>query len=335
MHIKGDLMQKIRLGVLGVSGHFVGRVIPALKKSNIVELYAIASRSKERSLDASRRYGITKAYGSYEELIEDREVKIVYIPLPNNMHLEWIKRCADKGKHIICEKPITLNAAEALDAAEYAAKKNVKLMEAFMYKFHPKWIEALKMIREGNIGTLQTIHTFFSFTNKDPGNIRNIKEAGGGANLDIGCYAVSSARLIFGREPLRVLGTNDIDKEFTTDMMTSGILDFGIGRCQFTVSTQSFPFQRVEIHGTDGVIILEMPFNQDPHKRSGIIYISKTKTRIIPIKTADQYKIQFEDFAVSVRDDKKVPFKIDDAINNMKVLDALTRSVNSGKWESL
>ena len=326
-------MDKMKVGVLGVSGHFTERIIPALKKSNITEIYAIASRSKDRAIEASRDFCIEKAYYSYEELLDDKQVEFVYIPLPNHMHAEWIKKCADAGKHILCEKPFAMNAGEAKEAMNYALGKGIKIAEAFMYKFHPQWRTAIDMLNSGKIGRLQAVHTFFGFYNDDAKNIRNIKETGGGANYDIGCYAISTARLIFGCEPERVIAVKEEDPDFKTDVLTSAMMDFKKGRGLFTVSTKTMPSQRVEIHGTEGVIVIEVPFNPLPEKKTVITYHTKNSTKKIMIGASNQYRILFDEFAQYISGNNKFPVDTNDAVNNMKVIDAVFRSSESGKWE--
>ncbi len=325
-------MKKLKMGVLGVSAHFISRVLPPVKKSSLVEIYAIASRSPEKARRASAKYGIPVYYASYEELLGDDSIDMVFIPLPNHLHAEWIKKAADAGKHIVCEKPIAMDAKEAKSAAEYALSKKVKLMEAFMYRFHPQWIRAKAMAFDGSIGKIQTVHTFFGYYNKEASNIRNIKEFGGGAILDIGCYAASSSRFLFNAEPLRVLALNSFDSEFKTDYISSGILDFGGTRTVFTVSTQTYPWQKVEIHGSAGVLVIDIPFNPIPDLPMKLTLIKKTVTRIMETKPIDHYKLQFEAFARAVIEDSEVPIPISDAIGNMKVIDALFESGRNGGW---
>lgn len=218
----------MKLGVLGVSGHFEKRVILPLQKSTVIEVYAIASRSREKAESFAKKYEIPHWYSSYEELLKDKSIEMVYIPLPNHMHCEWIKKTADAGKHILCEKPLAMNSSEAKTCIQYAQSKNVSIMEAFMYRFHPQWKHALELIRTGEIGKIQSIHVFFGYNNTDPKNIRNIKENGGGALMDIGCYAVSTARFLLETEPVRVLSLVKRDQNFGTDILSSGILDFGM-----------------------------------------------------------------------------------------------------------
>jgi len=220
-------MKPVRWGILGVSGHYRLRCSDPLRKLEEVSLHGIASRDAERAREAARELGIEKSYGSYEELLQDREIEAVYIPLPNHLHLPWIKACADAGKHVLCEKPLGLDARETAEAIAYTREKGVLLMEAFMYRFHPQWIRARELVRIGEIGEVTSIQSSFFYRNRDPDNIRNRKEAGGGGILDIGCYTVSSARFLTDREPRRVTALVQWDPDFKTDRLASALLDFG------------------------------------------------------------------------------------------------------------
>jgi predicted dehydrogenase len=325
----------MQFGTLSISGHFLNRILPALRNSKTVTMHGIASRDPEKAKEHARIHKIPKAYTSYDELIHDGDIEAVYIPLPNNLHAEWIKKCADHGKHILCEKPLAMDAAEASEAVSYAEEKGVYVMEAFMYRFHPQWERAEAIIHSGEIGTLRSIHTYFGYNNRNAKDIRNIKSTGGGALYDIGCYAISSARFLIGREPSRALCLIETDPSFETDILTSGVLDFGNIRSLFTVGTQIFNGQRVEAYGTDGILTIELPFNARPDIAETIIVRNGTGERTEKLGPADQYRIQFERFAESVREGKSVPTPPSDAIANMKAIDALFKSSETGGWIDL
>jgi predicted dehydrogenase len=328
-------MKPVQWGVLSVSGHYRLRVQLPVRDSDLLTMRGIASRSAEKAAAAAEEFDIEKSYGSYEELLADPEIQAVYIPLPNHMHAEWVRKAADAGKHILCEKPFSLNARETEAAIAYAEGKGVKVMEAFMYKLHPQWIRAAELVKIGEIGTIQAVNVFFSYNNQDPSNIRNIKEAGGGALYDIGCYAVSAARLIIGREPERVVSLISKDSGFGTDVLTSALLDFGDARATFTVGTQTFPYQQVDVLGTGGSLTVHVPFNMYPDVPARLTVTTGVGTRVIEFEPADQYAELFEEFSIAIAEDLPVPTPPSDAVNNQKVLDAAFRSAETGDWEAV
>ncbi len=328
-------MKPVVWGVLSVSGHYKLRVHTPISKSAGMEMRAIASRSRAKAAETAAALGIPRAYGSYEELIADRDIEAVYIPLPNNLHAHWVKKAADAGKHVLCEKPFAMDAAEAADAIAYAQAKGVLVMEAFMYRFHPLWQRAREIVRAGEIGAVQAIQTVFAYMNTDPRNIRNITETGGGGIPDIGCYAVSSARFLLDREPERVISLVRRDPILETDVLSSAILDFGGSRALFTVATQAYPSQRVDVFGSSGTISLPLCFNPFPDVPSQILVTTQLGTRPVSFPPVDQYALLFEAFSSAVRAGGPVPFPPQDAVANMKVLDALFRSEKSGNWEKV
>ena len=329
-------MKKLSWGVLSTAKIGLEKVIPAMQKGVHCEMVAIASRSLEKAQNASIQLGIPKAYGSYEELLEDAEIDAVYIPLPNHLHLPWASKALEAGKHVLCEKPIGLSVAEVEDLLDEARKwPELKVMEAFMYRHHPQWKKARQLVDEGKIGTLQSIHSFFSYYNADPENIRNMAQIGGGGLMDIGCYCISLARFIFGSEPQKVLGKLEYDPEFRTDRLCSGILDFGEGTSSFTCSTQLTPYQRVNIFGTEGRIEIEIPFNAPPDVPCRMLHQNGDQLEEIVLKICDQYTIQGDLFSLSVLNDTEVPTPLEDASANMKVIEAVIRSSAKGTWTKL
>jgi len=260
-------MEKIRWGILSTAKIGIEKVIPAMQSGKYCDIVAIASRNLEKAQVAANRLSIPQAFGSYEELLESDDIDAVYIPLPNHWHVPWSIKALQAGKHVLCEKPIGLSVTEAQELLTEAQKHpRLKVMEAFMYRHHPQWQRTRQLVNKGGIGELRTIHSFFSFYNVDPGNIRNMAEIGGGGLMDVGCYCISLARFIFGEEPHRVSGIMEYDSEFQVDRLTSGILDFSKGTSTFTCSTQLTPYQRVNIFGTKGGIEIEIPFNAPPDK---------------------------------------------------------------------
>jgi predicted dehydrogenase len=328
-------MEPVRWGILSVAKHYTLRVHPQIKKSPEVEIVGIASRDSNKAKQAAEELGLNRSYPSYESLLKDPAIEAVYIPLPNHLHVEWICKAADAGKHVLCEKPLALNAKEAEKAVQYAEQKKVRLMEAFMYRFHPQWVHTLELIRAGEIGEVQFIHIAFTYMNKDPKNIRNMLEAGGGALMDIGCYGVNTCRFILGREPDRVISLVKRDPEFKTDSLSSALLDFGGCRALLTLSTQAFPFQRVDIVGTGGSILVELPYNMYGDVPAQIHVTTSIGPRTVTLGPAEQYRIMFEAFSRALREGAAVPTPPEDAIANMSVLEALFRSERSGNWETV
>ncbi len=329
------MSKKIRWGILSTANIGTQKVIPAIQKASNCEVTAIASRNSETAQAAAKTLGIEKAYGSYEALLEDLDIDAIYNPLPNHLHVSWTIRAMQAGKHVLCEKPIGLNVQDAeLLAAEINNHPELKVMEAFMYRFHPQWQKVKSLTDSGAIGEVKTVQSHFSYFNNDPENIRNMADIGGGALMDIGCYCISFPRFIFGQEPERVMGIIDRDPEMKTDRITSGILDFSKGITSvFTCSTQMMPFQRAQIVGTTGRIEIEIPVNVPPDQAAKVLLVTQDETRELKIDAADQYQIQAEQFSDSILNDTPVPVSFDDAINNMKVIDAIFASAESNNWE--
>jgi len=328
-------MKKLKLGIIGVSNHFLKRCRIPLEESTKIEVIAIASRDINKAKSIAEKYHIPHAYGNYQELLTNNEIEAVYIPLPNHLHREWIMKAADAGKHILCEKPLSLNTEQAKTVINYTEKKGVKLMEAFMYRFHPQWIKAKQLLDSGELGKIISIHTFFGYNNTDSNNIRNIKEYGGGAMLDIGCYAISVARFLSSLEPKRAHALINQHKNFGTDSIVSGILDFDYFQSSFTVSTEVHPYQKVEVFCSQGRLVIEIPFNTFQDVEIKISVTNYIGTREIKFPATDQYQLMFDAFADSIIHKNDLPTSIEDAINNMKVIDAIFTSNEKGSWVTI
>ncbi|MDR2631324.1 MAG: Gfo/Idh/MocA family oxidoreductase [Spirochaetaceae bacterium] len=327
-------MEKLRMGVLGCSAHYALRVGIPLKSSLLVEPYAIASRDAGRAEKYAELWNFTVAYDAYEKLLADPQVDFIYCPLPNHLHGEYIKKAADRGKPVLCEKPLGLNAREAAEAAEYCQKKGVLLMEAFMYRFHPQWLRAAEIIKSGELGKIMMTQGVFTYNNTDPANIRNIAAYGGGGILDIGCYTVSTARLIQGTEPLAVSCKLHRDPSSRVDILASALLDFGEGRTStFTIGTQIFSYQEVMALGTGGSLTVELPFNMYGDSPGHLSVTTPVGKRLVETEIADQYLLEFDAFAEAIINKTEAPIPPSDAIANMAVLDALFASADTGKWE--
>lgn len=324
----------VRWGILSTAKIGREKVIPAIRKSSNGSVDAICSRNMEQATATAKLLNIGKAYGSYEELLNDPEIDAIYNPLPNNMHVEWTIKAMKAGKHVLCEKPIGVSSVEALKLLQEVQKyPHLKVMEAFMYRFHPQWQKVKSLISEGAIGEVKTIHSFFSYFNIDPNNIRNNVEVAGGALMDIGCYCVSFPRFLFNEEPKRVVSCIDRDPVMKTDRLTSAMLDFGNGKTStFTCSTQIMPYQRVHVFGTNGHIEIEIPVNA-PIDAPGRVWVrTKTGSEEIVIKAVDQYTLQAEQFAQAILENSRVPTDLMDAVNNMKVIEAIFESAEKNSW---
>ncbi len=330
---------KVRWGVLGAAKIAVEKVIPAMRRGEWSEVLGVASRDAGTAARVARELGVEKSYGSYEELLSDPEIEAVYNPLPNHLHVPWTVKAAEAGKHVLCEKPIAMSAAEARLLLDARDRTGVKIQEAFMVRTHPQWAAARELARSGRIGHLRSLECVFSYFNRDPQNIRNIPAAGGGALLDIGCYPVQISRFVYGAEPRRVLGFVERDPEMGTDRLTSAILDFEAGRATFTCSTQLVPHQRVELLGTRGRVEIEIPFNAPPDRPTRIFVDDGSApggagAETIEFGPCDQYTIQGDLFSRAVREGTEQPVPLEDAVGNMAVIDAVFRSAESGRWEA-
>ena len=329
-------MSKLRWGVLGVAKIATLKVIPAMQKCREAEVVGIASRSLAHAEQAASELGLAKAYGSYEDLLADPEIDAVYIPLPNHLHVPWSIKSLEAGKHVLCEKPIGLSSVEAEQLVAAGRRHpRLKLMEAFMYRHHPQWAAAKRLLNEGRLGPLRTVQSFFSYFNRNPEDVRNRADIGGGGLMDIGCYPISLSRFLFGREPRRVFAQVEYDPDFRTDRLASAILDFGDGSGTFTCGTQLAPFQRVQVFGTEGRIEIEIPFNAPPDRPSKLSLQTAAGVEEIKFDVCNQYTIQGEVFAAAVRNDSPVATPIEDAVANMKVIEAAVRSGENGRWETL
>ncbi|MGI8741127.1 MAG: Gfo/Idh/MocA family protein [Bryobacteraceae bacterium] len=332
------VQEKVRWGVLGAAGIALKKVIPAMQKCERATVYAIASRDLAKAQDVARAMAIPKAYGSYEKLLADPEVQAIYNPLPNHLHVPWSIRAAHAGKHVLCEKPVALTAAEAKPLLDVRNATGVKIGEAFMVRVHPQWLRARELVRSGAIGELRAFSGFFSYANRNPKNIRNILEYGGGGLMDIGCYPINTSRFVFGAEPDRVLGLLTRDPAMRIDTLTSAILDFEGRHATFTCSTQLVPYQRVQILGTTGRIEIEIPFNAPMDRPTRIVIDTGADlfgggSHVEEFPICDQYTLQGDAFSRAIQEGGEVPVPLEDAIANMAVIEAVFRSGESGQWE--
>jgi predicted dehydrogenase len=330
-------MEPVRWGVLSTARIATKKVIPGMLKSSMLVVSGLASRDRKKADAAVAELGIARAYGSYEEMLADPQIEAVYNPLPNHLHVPLTLAAAQAGKHVLCEKPMAMTAAELEALRPYASKLHIR--EAFMVREHPQWITARDRVRQGAIGELRSMQVGFSYFNDDPSNIRNQADIGGGALYDIGCYAIAAGRWFFEGEAQGAIASMDLDPAFGTDRSTSGLLDFGGGRqLSFAVSTQASPYQRVVLVGTRGRLEIEIPFNAPPDEAcrywiddgSSLNGTSRVET-VMPV--ADQYQLQAEAFSRAVRNERPDASALDDAVWGMRTIDALFASVKSGRIE--
>jgi predicted dehydrogenase len=328
----------VKWGVLGTASIAVRKVIPGMQQSEYCDVAAIASRDLSKAKAAAASLKIGKAYGSYEDLLADHEIEAIYNPLPNHLHVPWSIKAMEAGKHVLCEKPIALNAAEAKTLVPVRDRAGVKIGEAFMVKTHPQWLRTRELIRAGRIGELRAVVGVFSYFNRDAKNVRNKPEWGGGGLMDIGCYPITMSRFMYGTEPLQVSGVLERDPEFGTDRLASAILEFRGGHAAFTCSTQMVSYQRMQFLGTKDRIEIEIPFNAPPNKPTRIFVddgsdVGGAGIKIETIPACDQYTIQGDVFSKAILEDLDVPVPLEDAIANMAVIDAIFRAAESGNWE--
>jgi predicted dehydrogenase len=332
------MVDKVRWGVLGVAKIATEKVIPAMQRSGWADVAAIASRDVEKARGAAASLGIPRAYGSYDELLADPDVEAVYNPLPNHLHVRWSIRAAEQGKHVLCEKPIGMTATEASTLLAVRDRAGVVVQEAFMIRTHPQWARAVEIVESDRIGAVRSMIGGFSFFNDNAANIRNVPAFGGGAMMDIGCYLVNSARLVFRKEPDRAMAAIDRDPQLGIDRLASFLLDFGAAHAIGTCSIRMVPYQRVTIFGTRGRLEIEIPFNA-PRDRPCRLFVDDGSDLFgggierIEVESCDQYTIQAELFSQAVRGERAPVYPLEDSVRNMSVIDAIFRSAESGQWE--
>lgn len=322
-------MTDLRWGVLSTARIAQEKVIPGIQRADRCTIVAIASRDLDRARVVAERAGIPVVHGSYEALLADPDIDAVYIPLPNHLHAEWTIAAARAGKHVMCEKPLALSTTDAERMIQVCEAEGVRLMEAFMYRLHPSWVAVRDLVASGRIGRLVAVQSWFSYYNDDAANIRNIREFGGGALFDIGCYCVNLSRLLFGGEPKRVEASILRDPASGVDVLTSGLLDFGSGVANFTCSTRAEDDQRVHVYGTEGRISVGVPFNIPPDRPTHV-YLThggeppvSPATEVLTFEAADPYAVEAERFAAAVLDGGPTPVPPADAVANLRVIERL------------
>jgi predicted dehydrogenase len=329
-------VDKVRWGVLSTARIATEKTIPGLKRSSLGEVVAIASRSAETARTAAERLGIPRWHGSYEALLSDPDVDAVYIPLPNHLHMEWTIAALRAGKHVLCEKPMALSAADAERMIAAAESSGRLLMEAFMYRHHPSWVALREVAASGRIGRLTAVDSWFSYFNDDPANIRNIRAYGGGALYDIGCYSVNLSRMLFGAEPERVTASIVRDPVSGVDVLTSGTLAFASGLASFTCATQVETDQRVHVYGTEGRAAVEIPFNIPPDRPTRVFVTQggdppvAPATEVLEFAAADPYACEADAFAHAILHGERTPVPPADAVANLRVIERLFAAADDG-----
>jgi predicted dehydrogenase len=338
--VTNERIAPVRWGILGAANIALQRVIPAMQASALAQVVAIASRDIAKARAAASRSGIPRAYGSYQELIDDPDIEAIYNPLPNHLHVPWSIRAAERGKHVLCEKPIALTAREARDLLEARDRTGVQIGEAFMVRTHPQWHKVREIIASGRIGELRLIAGHFSYYRRDAGDIRSRVEWGGGALMDVGCYPITISRWLFAAEPTEVVGLIERDPDLQVDRLTSGLLRFGKGQATFSCAGQLVHYQAMQIFGTTGRICVEIPFNPPLDDECRVFVddgrdVAGGGIETITFPPVDQYTLQADRFSEAIRGVGNVPVSLEDAMGNMAVIDALFRSAESRQWERL
>jgi predicted dehydrogenase len=327
-------------GVLGAANIALKKVIPGMQGSPAVRFAALASRDLAKAEAAAASLGIPKAYGSYEALLADPTIEAIYNPLPNHLHVPWTLKALEAGKHVLCEKPIALTADEAKALIAARDRSGKQVIEAFMVRQHPQWLRARALLAAGAIGPAKLVQFTFTYHNVDPSNVRNQADIGGGGLYDIGCYAITLGRFLFGAEPSRAAGLIDRAPVMGTDRLASALVDFGGGRqLVFSCSTQLHPFQRLEVFGNAGRLEVPIAVNANPEDvaklavdRGGDRDPAKVTIESFPL--CDQYRLQGE-YAVEVFRGAAPDYPIENAIANMAVIDAIFRSAETGRFEAI
>lgn len=326
------MSRKLRWGVMGCANIAIGSVIPGIQQSSRGEVIAIASRDESKARETAGKLGIARSYGSYEALLEDESVDAVYIPLPNHLHKEWTIRAAEAGKHVLCEKPFSIDAGEAEEMTAACSRAGVHLAEAFMYRHHPRYNKIQEILASGELGDLRGIHGTFTFNSSaNTGNFRFNQAMGGGALYDIGVYPISAARLVTGSEPeAAIVHAFFSEHHDGVDMMASGLLEFSGGiALTFDCGMWAASRNTLEILGTDGRIEVPSAYVCDPNSPSVFYVTVRGQRREVEFPPMNHYSLQADDFAAVVLDEAAPAFGQQDSVRNMRVLDACLESART------
>jgi D-xylose 1-dehydrogenase (NADP+, D-xylono-1,5-lactone-forming) len=322
------MSQTLRWGLLSTA-NINKSLIPPLKASKRNKLEAVASRSQQKADEYARAKKIKRAYGSYEALLVDPKIDVVYIPLPNHLHAEWTIKAVEAGKHVLCEKPLALSLDE-VDAIAAAAGRHGKVVaEAFMYRTHPKFLKAKDLVASGRLGRIRMVHGSFTFKMTNETNIRLVPEMGGGSLWDIGCYPLNYARSILGTEPVEVFGaqltgSTGVDETFMAQLRFPDdvLVQFD---CSFRLPSHAF----MEIVGDEGTLNIPQPFR--PGLGATIYLTSEGKTQSVQIKGSETYIYEIEDMADAILLGKPSAVSLSDSRYNVAAILALLESAKTGK----
>jgi predicted dehydrogenase len=338
-------MGKIRWGVLGAASIARTRTLPAMTKAPSVELAALASRSAEKSAALCAELGIPTAYGSYAELLADPTIDAVYLPLPNHLHAEWAVKAMEAGKHVLCEKPLSLSVGEVALLQQVRDRTGRHIEEAFVFRNHPQWTRLAEILETAAIGPVRGMQVTMAMQFHDPKDIRNNLELGGGALYDLGGYVLSACSMVFGRMPLRVLATVDRDPVMGIDRLSSALLDYGDAHATVTVATQAGPagrgsHQLLSILGSTGWLRMDYPLAHALPTESHIFIgnessIGGFETETIAFEPVNQYTLQAERFSRHLLGDPVPTWPIETAMTTMRIINGLFSSARSNGWESI
>ncbi len=332
------MASQLRWGVLGTAGIARTQVVPAIQASSNGRVVAVAGRDAARSAAFAAEFGIAEVFDDYEALLKSPDIDAVYVPLPNSLHAEWAMRAADAGKAVLCEKPLALDAGEARRVADHFEQRNVPLMEGFMYRFHPQNVRALEMVREGAVGDVREVraHLSVDIMADAAGNVRFDRKLGGGSLLDMGCYAVNAARRMMGMEPIAAQASFDVDAATEVDVSAAALLEFPDGRIALISSSFKASGQGLyQVIGTEGTIDVPRAFIPGMGSRvaEGLVVLSDPDGRRSEtvFEPANHYRLMAEAFAAAVLSGEPVPYPPQDAVDNMRALDAIAEAARSGR----
>jgi D-xylose 1-dehydrogenase (NADP+, D-xylono-1,5-lactone-forming) len=320
--------EPLRLGILGAARIALGGIIPAASRTDAVEIAAVATRGKDKAEVVQTAAPETRLYEDYEALLEDASIEAVYVPVPNSLHVEWTLRSLAAGKHVLCEKPFSLDTGGAERAVEAAREADLKLMEGFMYRLHPQTLRLRALISEGAVGEVRQAVAQFGHRLDDPADVRGVGSLGGGSLGDVGCYCVSALRLAFSAEPRRASAFARFD-EGGADRELAGVLEFEAGLGIVSSSISSARRERLEVAGTEGGISLDAPFRAD--KSGGTMEISRGgETSTETFEAADPYRAELEEFAAAIREDREPAVGTSEILGNARAIHALLSSARQG-----